>query len=154
MTLQWQYKKVFGTLLLYLNERLYAIYLNSTKWDYNLNKPHIHQWNVYHRDYMHSQHHSMLEVYWSLAVTKGEQRVICLCHYKTNFFQIIRESSVPCPWGLTKNIQRLIETAHMMRKIGINKPLWLTHVDLFSNKLMEKCILHIQLLDRQTKVNG
>ena len=56
---------------------------------------------------------------------------------------------IPCSWRLLEPVQRLLELAHKMLEVLHFKSLRLTHVDVFLQLAIQKCGLHIHLMDLQ-----
>ena len=64
------------------------------------------------------------------------------------------ESLVPCPRCLLQSIQGLLEETDVIWSGGVDEARRLLAVDSLSEMAMEKCVLHVQLVDRPDARSG
>ena len=57
----------------------------------------------------------------------------------------------PSTGSLLEAINSFLELANMGRKVRVNKPRWLTHINLLSEITMKKSVFNIQLSYRPSK---
>jgi len=65
----------------------------------------------------------------------------------------MRKFSEPGKWCLFKTVEDIVQSAHIVGKGRIHKPLGLFHLDIFSKYTMEKGVVNIQLFEFPIKLD-